>query len=332
MRDRLLLELTVASEDNRTAGGSAEELKQRFATILNRYTISESSTELQPYEFYPDELKMFLVSRSVEGLSDGTIKLYKHELDSFFRDCRLTPREVDANTVRMWIYKKKMTGVSDTYLEHNRTVLNTFFTWCVDNELLERNPVKTVAKIKTNKKRRAFLTQEELEKIRCACASTRDRAMVEMYYSTAMRCSELINARLSDLDMHNMQIKIVNQKGHREKVCYLNEKAAFWLRRYMETERHGDNDWLFQSSRSPHDKLTKSAAELAIKNIVRNTDIKKHVTPGTFRHTAATQGLSAGMSITDVQKMLDHKSPTTTMVYADIIEENVKASHRKAII
>lgn len=61
-------------------------------------------------------------------------------------------------------------------------------------------------------------------------------------------------------------------------------------------------------------------------------EITKKVTPNTFRHTAATQGLNNGMSLTDVKTMLDHKSPETTLIYADKYDEDVKASHRKAII
>lgn len=330
MRDRLLIELVTVCQDTLTAGGTIDDIRNKMAAVLNEYEVSKTSTELQPYSYYPEELKLYLVSRSIEGVSEGTTKQYKFVLERFFQDVRKTPKEVDTNTVRMWLYQRKASGVSDRYLDWNRTAINSFYNWCVDNEVLDRNPVRGVSKIKYAKNRKSYLTQEEMEEIRQVCDTVRDRMIIEVYYSTAMRCSELTTVKVEDINLQNRTVSVMNQKGKRYKTCYLNDKAVYWLKKWMPL-RNKDNPYLLQSERTGK-PISKAGVEDIVRRLAKKCNIEKRITPGTFRHTAATQGLANGMSLTDVQTMLDHKNPATTLVYADIISDNVQAAHRKAIL
>lgn len=332
MRDKLLIELIVAFMDEAKSTKSLDNLKMRFTKILSKYDVSERCTALQVYNYFPNEAKMYLVSRSIEGLSNGTIEGYKILLSKFFNDIRLHPSEIDTNIIRIWLYKiKSERNVSDRYLEWCRIVIHTFYEWCVNNSILERNPVRGISKIKYVMNRRSFLTQEELEAVRESTTCIRDRCIVELYYSTAMRCTELTTVRIQDVDLQNKTVQVFNKKGKRYKTCYLNDKSVYWLKKYIPT-RDTTNDYLIQGLRGNHNKLSKNGIEAVIRRIMEGCEVTKKVTPSTFRHTAATQGLNNGMSLTDVQAMLDHKSPETTLIYADRYSEDVKSSHRKAII
>lgn len=330
MKEKLLLELITICSDSLSSGDSVDVIKNKFSVILNNYEITEVSKDIQPYSYYPEELKLYLISRNIEGISDSTIRQYKFTLERFFSDVRMKVSDVDTNTVRLWLYKLKSTGVSDRYLDWNRTTINSFYNWCVDNELVSKNPARGVGKIKYVKNRKSYLTQEEMEEIRQACDTVRDRMVIEVYYSTAMRCSELTTVKIEDIDLTDKTVTVLNKKGKRYKTCYLNEKAVYWIKKYMPM-RSGDNPYLLQSSTTGN-PITTAGVENIIRKLAKKCNIDKKITPGTFRHTAATQGLANGMSLTDVQTMLDHKNPATTLVYADIINDDVKSSHRKAII
>ena len=146
-----------------------------------------------------------------------------------------------------------------------------------------------------------------------------------------MRCSEITTLLMSDLDLANKSIKVYNKKGKRYKTCYLNDKAVYYLEKYILT-RCKDNDFIIQGLRSPYGPLTKAGVEAVIRRIMKNCEIYKHVTPSTFRHTTATQALNNGMELSDVQLLLDHKNPATTLVYAEKYRDDLQVSHRKTII
>ena len=101
MRDKLLIELIIAFRDEVKETKTLDGLKMRFTEILSRYEVSERCTTLQAYNYFPNEAKMYLVSRSIEGLSNGTIEGYKMLLNKFFNDIRLHPSEIDTNMVRI---------------------------------------------------------------------------------------------------------------------------------------------------------------------------------------------------------------------------------------
>ena len=137
---------------------------------------------------------------------------------------------------------------------------------------------------------------------------------------------------MKDVDIEARQIIVHNQKGKRYKTCYLNDKAVYWIKKYLGSRKDPNSEYLFARATAPYQKLGKGGIENIISRIMKRCDLTKHVTPSTFRHTTATQGLNNGMSLAEVQHMLDHRNPATTLIYATLQEESLQASHRKAII
>ena len=177
-------------------------------------------------------------------------------------------------------------------------------------------------------KPRRALTRFQLEKLRRACRTKRDIAIVDVLYSTGCRVSELANMRLSDVDFNEKSVKIVG-KGGKHNTVYLNTNAQLSLEEYLRS-RDDDSDYLFVSERKPHGQINKRTVEHVF--AILSQEINFHVTPHVIRHTTATLGLQSGMKITEVQRMLGHSSVNTTQIYAETSQEDVRTAHLKYVV
>lgn len=265
----------------------------------------------------PEMVKVYLVARSTEGLSKGTIKGYSHMLRRFFRDVDKAPEHVSTNDIRVWMSSyQSARRIGNETLESYRVSLNSFFTWAVEEEYLTKNPFKRIKPIKFEKRQRHAMTQIELEYIRRACRTPKETALVEFLYSTGCRISEVAGATLQDVDLHTNEVTVIG-KGSKQRTCYLNAKAVVALRAYLDT-RTDDSAAIFVTDRAPHNPIGKPGLEKIIKQICSRTEaIGVRVTPHVFRHTTATVALQNGMPVQDVQRMLGHSNIATTMIYAE---------------
>ena len=169
-----------------------------------------------------------------------------------------------------------------------------------------------------------------MELVRYACQSQRERAIIEILYSTGCRVTELSNLNRSDVDFSNGEVHLFG-KGKKHRISYMNAKAEVVLKKYLET-RTDLNDSLFVSQKSPYGRLKKNAIELIVRKVGERAGIERRLFPHLIRHTTATDAIDRGMDVTELQKILGHADLETTMIYAKISQENVKRSHKKYIV
>ena len=175
------------------------------------------------------------------------------------------------------------------------------------------------------------MSQLDLEKIRLSCETKRERAIVEMLYSTGCRVSELEHLNISDVNFETKEVVLFG-KGNKHRTSYLNAKAEVALKDYLE-DRKDVNQALFVYDRKPYERLKKSGIELIIRKIMQRTDgLTTHVTPHVFRHTTATMAIDRGMNVVDVSRLLGHSRIETTMEYITDNSESVKNNHKTYII
>lgn len=175
------------------------------------------------------------------------------------------------------------------------------------------------------------MTKLDLEKIRSACQTKRERAIVEMLYSTGCRVTELERLNILDINFDTKEVMLFG-KGNKHRTSYLNAKAELALREYL-SERKDDNEALFVYSKKPYSRLKKSGIEAIIKKIAqRTTGVSTHITPHIFRHTTATTAIDRGINIVDVSKLLGHERIETTMEYITTNSNSVKSNHKNYII
>lgn len=297
--------------------------------ILNDYEIKKKETaitvgtENQTREI----LKMFLIGKKVEGCTENTVKYYKYVLEHFFLRLSRGVREINAEQIRYYLALRSMEdGVSKTTQDNELRVLRSFFEWCTAEEYISKNPTAKIKAIKKEKTIKKPFSEIELEKIRQAAERPRDKAIIEVLYSTGCRVSELCGMNRQDIT--GDEITVLG-KGEKERIVYLNAKATIALNNYL-TGRRDTNTALFVSQFVPYKRLQKGRVEQVIREIGRRAGVRD-CHPHRFRRTAATLALNRGMPIEQVQKMLGHENIETTTIYARSDRDNVKSSHRKYI-
>ena len=310
-----------------------EDLDRIMATldrVAADYTISERETSLAVIDDdVPKLVKIYLSSKKLEGLSDGSIKMYANRLRIFFEEVRRSPEEIETNEIRLFLVQyQQQNNISDRTLDKFRQILNGFFDWCLNEEYITKNPCRNIKEIKYEVEPRKSLTRFQLERLRRTCKSKRDLAIVDVLYSTGCRVTELVNMKFSDMDEAENSVKIIG-KGKKHNTVYLNTNAQISLNEYL-SERKGDSEYIFVSDREPHDQLSVRSVQRVIGDLA--DELGFELSPHILRHTSATLALQNGMEITQVQKMLGHSSVNTTQIYAETSQEEVAISHKRYVI
>ena len=188
--------------------------------------------------------------------------------------------------------------------------------------------MRRIHKIKTKKTVKNVITDEEIEKLRDNCKNLRDTAMIDLLYSTGIRVGELVKLNIEDINFSEREC-IVFGKGDKERKVYFDAKSKIHLKNYIDS-RKDNNPALFVTLNAPYDRLKISGVEIRIRELGRLLNLEK-IHPHKFRRTMATRAIDKGMPIEQVQKILGHSQIDTTMQYAIVNQNNVKASHRRYI-
>ena len=309
-----------------------EQLRDALHAVdqtVDEYEIQKKETSLSLISGLPPVVDLYLASKSVENLSDGSVYQYRQKLVNFFGKIRKPIDEITSNDIRMYLYDyKRDNGVSDSTLDGTRRVLNCFFSWLVLNDYLVRNPVAKLPKIKHQQKERTPLTSYELEELRWSCDDIRQKAIVDFLFSTGCRVSECVDVQLSDIDWTNRSVVIRHGKGDKLRKVFFNAESELTLRRYMAT-REDATPYLFVSKRAPHTQLGTRAMQLIIKDARIRSQITNHCTPHTLRHTFATYGIHAGIPLEQLQALMGHAKPETTLIYAKLDTSDLQHTHQQ---
>lgn len=167
----------------------------------------------------------------------------------------------------------------------------------------------------------------------------RDKAILELLFSTGLRVSELVGLRIDDINLSRDEFSIEG-KGRKRRVVFLSEQAKHWIKKYLKL-RKDMNPYLFVShdkrtgktkkakGESQYDPLTTRTVQRLVKKYAKMAGITKPVSPHTLRHSYATDLLQNGADIRSVQAMLGHSSITTTQIYTHITDKELKNIHKK---
>lgn len=272
-------------------------------------------------------IRMFLDTFRQNGKSEGTIEQYYGHLSKLFSYLGKNVQQVEDDDLIDYMHKyKAIRKVSGRYLNNMRLVFNSFFRWLQRKRIITVNPVDALEPIKYKKSIKKPLSPEELEKVRCACERERDLAIVEFLYSSAVRVSELTALNREDICWESDDVLVLG-KGNKEREVYLNARAHYHLKKYLES-RTDDNPALFAWTKAPHKRLKRCGIENIVKKLGHAAGVN-NVHPHRFRRTSATDLLRMGMPIEQVQELLGHVKIETTRIYCTVTKEQVRASHRR---
>ena len=154
----------------------------------------------------------------------------------------------------------------------------------------------------------------------------RDRAILETFYSTGMRISELVGLSVRDVDVFSGVAKVMG-KGKKERIVPIGEAAIGWIRRYLQ-KRKKNPDAMFLNKNGT--RITTRGARDIVGKYLAIAGIKQGVSPHTLRHSFATHLLNRGADLRTVQELLGHANLSTTQVYTHLTTEKLKAVYDKA--
>ena len=307
------------------------KLKEILTEICLNYQIEriEPTKKQEILKNNTNILNKFISSKEIEGCSNRTLNYYKDNINKMFDAVNLPVNEITTEILRNYLadYKSNSKAGMVT-IDNIRRTLSSFFAWLENEDYIVKSPVRRIHKVKTTRKVKETLTDENLEKLRDTCSNVRDLAILELLISTGMRVGEITRLNISDMNFQERSC-IVLGKGNSEREVYFSAKSKMYIEKYLET-RTDDNEALFVSLIKPYNRLGISEIEILIRNLGKEANINK-VHPHKFRRTMATMAIDKGMPIEQVQKLLGHIKIDTTMEYAMVNQNNVKNSHRKFI-
>ena len=211
------------------------------------------------------------------------------------------------------------------------STLRSFFKFLVREGFLKNNPLLSVASPKIEKHLPSFLTEEETVRlIEASCpkneSGLRDRAILETFYSSGLRISELVGLNLDDVDFIGGIIK-VRGKGKKERIVPVGDKALQSLREYL-NKRKKQTQSLFLNKRGT--RITDRGVRGIVAKYIRISGMKQRISPHTLRHSFATHLLNRGADLRTVQELLGHASLSTTQIYTHLTTERLKSVYDKA--
>lgn len=300
------------------------QMKKLQEVILRTF----SENELEKQQISNEEfLEMFLDAKRVEGCSERTIQYYKVTAEHMFSQTEKEIRKITTDEMRSYLadYQKR-NNCSNVTIDNIRRNISSFFTWLEEEDYILKSPMRRIHKIKTKTVVKSVITDEGIEQLRDHCTQIRDLAMIDLLYSTGIRVGELVNLNIGDINFEEREC-VVYGKGDKERRVYFDAKAKVHLMEYIES-RKDKNPALFVTLDAPYDRLKISGVEIRLRQLGRELGLER-IHPHKFRRTMATRAIDKGMPIEQVQKILGHSQIDTTMQYAMVNQNNVKASHQK---
>lgn len=272
-------------------------------------------------------LPLFLTAKEVEGCSPKTIEYYRSTLDHMTETLAKPYTQIESDDLRKYLNDYEATrGSSKVTIDNIRRIMSSFFSWLEDEDYIVKSPVRRIHRVKTVQVAKEVLTDEDLETLRNVCDTKRDLAVIDLLVSTGMRIGELVKLNIEDVNLAERECLVMG-KGNKQRPVYFDARTKLHLEEYLHT-RADHAPALFVALDSSARRVTIGNLEQRLRKLGKSAGVC-HVHPHKFRRTLATHAIDKGMPIEQVQKLLGHAKIDTTMHYAMVNQNNVKASHRK---
>lgn len=306
---------------------SLDQLKV-LESVLITYTDGPMTTKPMYVDVdWKQDLRDFLTSKFLGGLSERTIERYRYELHRILSYINKSVDKITSEDISMYLkIYKKVRNVSTVTLKNVRAIYNSFFNWLRDHDKIRLNPCSRVEKIKTHYKIHSPYSEEEKERLFRSCNCIRDRAIIEVMYSTAMRVSELISVDIDNINWIDRSIKITG-KGGKQREVFLNHKSLLYLREYLDT-RNDSNPACFVNLKRPYNRMSCSNIEYIMVKLGKSANVRR-CHPHRWRRTAITTALNKGMSLQEVSIIAGHSSTDTTLLYWNYNKDLLKLHHNQ---
>lgn len=270
-----------------------------------------------------------------KNYSQHTILNYKLDLEDFSKFLAgLELEKVEYLLLRKYLAVLKEKNLGTRTIGRRLSALRSFFRFLTREGYLKANPILMLSSPKLEKHLPSFLTEEETSKlIESAFAKNdkdemglRDRAILETFYSTGMRISEVVGLSMQDLDFISGTIKVFG-KGKKERIVPIGDAAVGAIRKYVE-KRKKENNAIFLNKNGG--RISTRGARNIVGKYIRLAGMRHGVSAHTLRHSFATHLLNRGADLRTVQELLGHANLSTTQIYTHLTTERLKSVYDKA--
>jgi integrase/recombinase XerC len=269
---------------------------------------------------YQEEFMRYLSAE--RGVSEHTLRAYRKDLDAFFAYTGTRPEETDMVDVRGFVAGLISSGLKKSTAGRRLASIRSFFRFLHREGYIRANPAKLVSTPKQPKLLPKFLTVDDVFSLvekpdGVGFLPVRDKAILELLYSSGLRVSELTGLNAEDLNMKEGFVK-VRGKGRKERIVPVGRKAVSALKTYMiERALLKKKDQALFLNRSGT-RLTDRGARRIVVKYARAVLLDSRIGPHTLRHTFATHLLQGGADLRVIQELLGHSSLSTTQKYTHL--------------
>jgi integrase/recombinase XerC len=274
--------------------------------------------------------------KNVKNASEHTLRNYEIDLrtlDEFLSQeykGKLSIDQIDRKDIRSFLAHLSAKKNSKRTIVRRLSSIRTFFKYLFSEKIIPHNPTEELETPKIDKNIPYSLTYDQIEKLFempdiHSYLGLRDRVIMELFYSSGIRVSELVSLNRSDLDSDGLLLKI-RGKGKKERIVPITKNAADWIKTYLEhPERHREMDGHEAEVDPQAIFINRLGTRLSTRSVDRKFDkyllasgLAGKVTPHTIRHTIATHWLERGMDLKTIQTILGHTSLATTTIYTQV--------------
>lgn len=287
------------------------------------------------------------VERNLSGLTIRDYGLYLRRFcDWFEADGHKDIQELDIHLLKKYrVYLSRHVdelgrSLSLSTQSYHIICLRSFLKWLVKNDMSVLHPEK-VDLPKAEPQSMKFLDADQMARLLSqprlsSKTGYRDRAILEVLFSTGLRVSELVSLNREQVNLKHKEFGVIG-KGKKPRVVFLSDQAADWLARYLSTREDSWSPVFVRLSRDRSDaksdgeemRLTPRSVQRLVKEYVEKAHLPIKVTPHGIRHSFATDLLRNGAGLRDVQEMLGHKNIQTTQIYTHVTRPELREVHKK---
>lgn len=282
--------------------------------------------------------------RQERGYSENTVEAYYRDIMQFFSFyseysnlISIQISNVDKTSIRHFLGMLAESGLEMSSISRKLASLKAFFKFSVREGVIDSNPAMLVKSPKTKKRLPIVLSEEQISSVIESTdgktfIAKRNRAILELFYSTGIRLSELISLNIGDINFNKMTIRVLG-KGNKERIVPFGDSARSALLNYLKIRQNQFGklrleNALFISRRGS--RIARQTVQMTVRKLLSKVSEEEHLSPHVFRHSFASHLLDRGADLNAVKDLLGHSSLSTTQLYTHIRIGKMKDVYKQA--
>lgn len=312
-----------------------DELERKLSNLLDEYSITKLQTTLPStgdgsttkYLF-----ETFTKDKLVAGVKKSTLEQYLLAVQKFYiflgKEVTLATKDDIVNYLNYYRYSNGKGEQKPNTVKNRYNQLSSFYSWLFANKYIAENPFLSIQSPKGTLKTKEIISVGEIEKMTISCEESkkgiklaRDLAVITFMYESGVRAGELVNIKISDVNLEKRTAIIRHGKGDKSRIVPFGDKTKVRLINYLSFRKFENDDYLFVHYYK-NKKLTVSGLERSVSNIGKKSEITR-IHPHLFRASYATNLIQKGVSPSVVKTILGHSNLMTLESYVQITDKDI---------